>query len=38
LVARLGQWLEDGTRGEPNLRDGARIEALLERARIDGTA
>jgi predicted dehydrogenase len=38
LVARLGQWLEDGTRGEPNLRDGARIEALLERARVDGTA
>jgi len=38
LVRRLGDWIENGTRGEPNLRDGARIEALLERARIDGTA
>ena len=44
LLERLADWVETGTRMEPNLQDGARIEALLERARSqrwiasDGTA
>jgi predicted dehydrogenase len=36
LVGRLAGWIEGGHRIEPNLEDGARIEALLERARGDG--
>jgi hypothetical protein len=35
VVTRLADWIQTGRRSEPNLRDGARIEALLEHARSD---
>lgn len=38
LVRRFGDAIERGTRCEPGLAEAARVEALLDRAKNDGTA